>query len=148
MNSEHREDRICLQLKGPYRGDNVYKLLPLYFINVIVLLEIVFQGRDTPPPGFSQTLLLTSSLWVWDMPASNRLAYPLPLFCFALSFTLLAPFSSLTPFLFTLCPLSMPLLSGPAVSLLLHYFITLRFLWGKGIQEGFSWGSSAHVGMG
>ena len=49
MNSEHRDDRICLQLKGPYREDNVYKLLALYFINVIVLLEIVFHGRDTPP---------------------------------------------------------------------------------------------------
>lgn len=123
MNSEYKDDRICLQLKGPCRGGNVYKLLVFCFINVIVplflSLEIVFQDRDTSPPGFSQTLPLTSSLWVRDMPASNRLAYPLPLFSFVLSLTLLSPFFSLPPFLFTLCPLSMPLLSGPAVSLCL-----------------------------
>lgn len=61
------------------------------------------------------------------MAAPNRLGY-LPVFSFALSFILLSPFFSLAPFLFTLCPLSMPLLSRLAVSLPQHYFILLLFL--------------------
>lgn len=61
------------------------------------------------------------------MAASNRLSY-LPLFSFPLSFILLSPFFSLAPFVFTLCPLSMPLLSCLAVSLLQYYFILLLFL--------------------
>lgn len=119
---------MCLQLKGPCRGDNVCELLALCLINVTMLLllslEIVFQDRDTSLLEFSQTLLLTSFLWVSDMAATNRFGY-LPLFSFALLFILLFPSFSLTPFLFTLCPLSMPLLSRLAVSLLQHYFILL-----------------------
>lgn len=61
------------------------------------------------------------------MAASNRLGY-LPLFFFALSFILLSPFFSLAPVVFTLCPLSMPLLSCLAFSLLQYYFILRLFL--------------------